>query len=523
MLGIFFRFANIDRKVYWHDEAFTSLRISGYEKSEMVRQIFNGQVISLEELNKYQHPNSEKGLFGTIKGLATEEPQHPPLYYVIVRFWAQLFGSSVTVIRNLSALISLLVFPSIYWLSLELFESSLVGWIAILLVAVSPFHVLFAQEAREYVLWTVTILLSSTAFLRAMRLKTNLSWGIYAASLTLNLYTFLFSGLVAIGHGIYVLVTESFRLSKTVKAYLLASFVGFLAFTPWILIIIINLRAIKNTLSWTNKDSSWLFLAKTWCLNLSRVFLDVDKNAFFDVDLSLNNPITYLSLLIVILIGYSIYILCRETPKKVWLFVLTLIGSTALTLLLPDLILGGRRSVVSRYLFPCVLGIQLAVAYLLTTRITSVSINKQTQKLWQLLAITLFSIEVLSCTTTYGTEVTWNKTMSCYNPQVSHIINQANRPLLISNDDGNNPAYILSLSHLLEPKLHLQLVREPNIPIIPDGFSEIFLFNPSETLLHGLEKEQKYEIEPVYKPTCRGASGDSLWQIELWKLAKKNI
>lgn len=43
------------------------------------------------------------------------------------------------------------------------------------LIAVSPFHVLYAQEAREYSLWTVTILLSSAALLRAMRVKTKLS------------------------------------------------------------------------------------------------------------------------------------------------------------------------------------------------------------------------------------------------------------------------------------------------------------------------------------------------------------
>ena len=30
VLGIFFRFVNIDRKIYWHDEAYTSLRVAGY-------------------------------------------------------------------------------------------------------------------------------------------------------------------------------------------------------------------------------------------------------------------------------------------------------------------------------------------------------------------------------------------------------------------------------------------------------------------------------------------------------------
>jgi len=58
----------------------------------------------------------------------------------------------------------------------------------------------------------------------------------------------------------------------------------------------------------------------------------------------------------------------RKTPKQVWLFVLTLIGVTGLALVIPDLILGGMRSIQARYLMPCYLGIPLAVAYLLATQ-----------------------------------------------------------------------------------------------------------------------------------------------------------
>ncbi len=46
MVGIFFRFFNLDRKVYWHDETFTSLRISGYTVNEVKQQIFNGRIIN---------------------------------------------------------------------------------------------------------------------------------------------------------------------------------------------------------------------------------------------------------------------------------------------------------------------------------------------------------------------------------------------------------------------------------------------------------------------------------------------
>ena len=37
VLGIFFRFANLEKKVYWIDEGYTSLRISGYTESEFIQ------------------------------------------------------------------------------------------------------------------------------------------------------------------------------------------------------------------------------------------------------------------------------------------------------------------------------------------------------------------------------------------------------------------------------------------------------------------------------------------------------
>ena len=194
LLSVFFRFVNLGRKFYWKDEAFTSSR-SAYTKTELVEQIFQGNNIGIRDIQTYQHLNSEKSVID-IKGLAVEEHILPPLYFVILRFWVQLFGDSVAVIRSLSVLISLLVFPCLYWLCLELFQSSLTGWVAIALIAVLPFHLLYAQEARPYILWILTILLSSATLLYAMRRKTGFSWTIYAVSLSLGLYSFLFTGLV---------------------------------------------------------------------------------------------------------------------------------------------------------------------------------------------------------------------------------------------------------------------------------------------------------------------------------------
>ncbi len=500
VLGIFFRFYHLDQKVYWHDEVYTSIRSFGYTQQEVIQQAFDGRVIGVEDLQKYQRFNPDKSLSDTVYSLV-QHPEHPPLYYLMVRFWMQVFGDSVKTPRGLSALFSLLTLPCMYWLCLELFNSSLVGWVAVALLAVSPFHVLYAQEAREYSFWTVTILLSSLSLLRAIRLKTRLSWGIYAVTLLLSFYTFLFSGFVAFGHGIYVAVTERFKVSKTVVAYFLASGAGLLAFAPWIFVIITNFSQFNEKTAWTKVQELPSYLVTRWGLHLSSVFIDFG--------LKLEHPFTYLvPPILLILLGYAIYFLCRHTSIYVWLFILTLIGVSAIALILPDLIWGGRRSISSRYFIPCYIGIQLAVAYLLTSHLLGTGVSKQ--KFWQGIMAVLISLGLVSCTISSQAYTWWNKVVGYYNPQMARIINQTPHPLVISNTSDVNTGDIISLSYLLDSETQLQLVVDPNIPNIPDRFRDVFLFYPSQTLQESLIKEYKATLKPVYTVDI----------VRLWKLIK---
>jgi uncharacterized membrane protein len=487
-IGIFFRFVNLDKKVYWHDETYTSLRVSGYKVEQVSRKLFNSQEISIKDLQKYQRPNPETSAIDTIKGLAQEEPQHPPLYYAIARFWAQWFGSSPTAMRSLPVLFSLLVFPCIYCLCLELFDSSIVGWVAVVLIAVSPIFIRYAQEARQYSLWTVMILLSSVVLLRAIRLKTKFSWIAYAVTVALSLYCHLLSGLVFIGHGIYVFTSERFRPSKTFTAYLLASSFGILTFTPWLAVIVINNKRLFATTDWTKAPLPFLSLLKAWSLYLSRIFISWNYEY--------NDFSIYLALPILILVLYSIYFLCSQTPQRVWLFILTLMGVTALALLLPDLILGGRRSTVAPYPFPCYLGIQLTVAYLLATKITFKSTNTQRVKLWKIVTILLISGGVLSGAISSQAETWWG--WSEFDVQIARIINQTTHPLVIS-DVPLGGVGVIPLSHRLNPTVRLLLIAEPNIPQIPENFTHVFLYNPSEKLRSELEQKQNMKTELVYQ------------------------
>jgi uncharacterized membrane protein len=113
VMGMFFRFANLQKKVYWIDEGYTSLGISGYTESEFIQELGDGQIKQIKSLQNYQRINAEKSVLDTVKKLALEESQLTPLYFVAARCWGQLFGDSIAVTRSLSAVFSVLPIYSV--------------------------------------------------------------------------------------------------------------------------------------------------------------------------------------------------------------------------------------------------------------------------------------------------------------------------------------------------------------------------------------------------------------------------
>ena len=65
--GIFFRFASLEKKVYWIDEGYTSLRISGYTKSEFIQELGDRQIKQIKSLQNSQRINAEKSVCDTVK------------------------------------------------------------------------------------------------------------------------------------------------------------------------------------------------------------------------------------------------------------------------------------------------------------------------------------------------------------------------------------------------------------------------------------------------------------------------
>lgn len=529
VIGIFFRFANLDRKFYWIDETYTSLRVSGYTEAKMLQEISYQEIISPSDLKKYQQINSDRNLTDTLRSLATEDPQHPPMYYILARFWAQWFGSSVTAMRSLAAMISLLVFPAIYWLAWELFESSAVAWMAIALFAISPYQILFAQEARQYSLWTLTTILSTAALLRATRatdenqkpIRLVYHWTIYALMTAMGLSTHLLFVCVAAAHAIYITIMANWRNIKTFIPYYAAALVAFIFAIPSLFNAVENFDQIRSTTIWA-EQTNFLRLVTRWVGSVTIAFFDIgiDGTANF-TQLAFLIPV---SLIILALVGYAIYFLYKQAPTGAWLLILLLIATTALFLAVPDIFQGGRRSTNPRYLVPCYVGIQLAVAYLLSTKISTNLDNFKQQKWWKVAIIALFSAGIVSAGVSSGADSWWNKGSGWLRAEleVVRIVNAARNPLLVSD---TNIAYIMPLSHRLQPKVKLlieprcytscyknrELLRKkPQPPKIPGGFSEWFLYRPSSALRSAIE-QQNYQIDP--------AVGNV--ELNLWKISKK--
>jgi uncharacterized membrane protein len=87
---------------------------------------------------------------------------HPPLYYALLHGWMRLAGDSPAAVRGLSVLLSSAAIPFLYSATLQL-GGRRAATAAGALLALSPWQVAFAQEARMYAL----LVLASAATLAA--------------------------------------------------------------------------------------------------------------------------------------------------------------------------------------------------------------------------------------------------------------------------------------------------------------------------------------------------------------------
>jgi len=162
LIGTGLRLTQLDAKPPWTDEFSTIV----FSLGNSFRTVPLDQAIALDVLLQPMQPNPNAGIADVLQHLFTET-NHPPLYFVLAHWWMRLFSpdfgglASVWAARSLSVLFGTLSIPAIYGLSWLAFRSQLLSQLTAAMIAVSPYGIFIAQEARHYtllILWVIATL-----------------------------------------------------------------------------------------------------------------------------------------------------------------------------------------------------------------------------------------------------------------------------------------------------------------------------------------------------------------------------
>ncbi|MFC1465339.1 MAG: glycosyltransferase family 39 protein [Candidatus Brachytrichaceae bacterium NZ_4S206] len=206
---------------------------------------------------------AERSLALIVEGAAGDI--HPPLYYIALKYWRVAFGEDEAALRSFSAVCGVLTVLCAYLIGRDAFGRR-VGQVAAFLLAVMPFAIYYAQEARMYALLALCAAVSTWAVIRMGRLGmgdgrleigdwqspiSNLQSLIiillYVAATTAGLWTHYAYPFVMIAQGVAYLVLTLLnsratfhdphptrRWRSALILYVLANVVAIALFLPWL-------------------------------------------------------------------------------------------------------------------------------------------------------------------------------------------------------------------------------------------------------------------------------------------------
>jgi uncharacterized membrane protein len=138
----------------------------------------------------------------------TAQDIHPPLYYLVLKGWMQLWGDSLVALRSFSVVCGVVSLWLMFELGAALRLREGVLCAAVAWCAVSPHTVFYDQEARMYPLLTALVLGASLAYRRWIDSEgTSRRWLVsYVLCATAALYVHYFASLIIVALSCHALV-----------------------------------------------------------------------------------------------------------------------------------------------------------------------------------------------------------------------------------------------------------------------------------------------------------------------------
>lgn len=238
-VGICFRIYNLTAISLWHDEAFSALLIK-YNFQEMISRIISDV--------------------------------HPPFYYIVLGGWDLFWGNSLFSIRMCSVFFSVLTILATYLFVKTAFKNNKLALFSSALMAVNPFQIQYAREARMYALESFLIIISSYFLLQALNKKTGnqkntilIWWFLYAISASLAIYTHYYALFFIFAQALftffYFLKKMKFKPAHWLKdknfQFCLGSyFLISIFYLPWLRIFLIQSERVRQNY-WIPEMDFW--------------------------------------------------------------------------------------------------------------------------------------------------------------------------------------------------------------------------------------------------------------------------
>lgn len=172
-----------------------------------------------------------------------------PLYYITLHFWIKLFGDSEFSIRFPSVIFGILSIYVIFKLGKLIFDER-IGILSAFITAISLYHIRYSQEARPYILFVFTILLSNYYFIKFLREKEKERKNIigYIGSSIMMIYSHYYGIFYVIFQNIYYLFYQRRHITSNIKSWMVIQGIILSSFILWISNLLRTVTGYENVI-----------------------------------------------------------------------------------------------------------------------------------------------------------------------------------------------------------------------------------------------------------------------------------
>jgi uncharacterized membrane protein len=352
-VGGWIRFSHLDTKWYFNDEMKAALHVSGQTLPDVSRYRASRVMTAGELIDRFQAPVPGVGWQKTVHALATEDSQHPPLYYVLERLSEEAFGDFVWARRVLAAAAGLALVPAVYWLCIELGAAAWTSLLAAGLVAVSPYQLVYSQEVREWTLFELLSTVSAALLLRAIRRGRVSGWLWYAGALLLTFYSAILSLLLLAAFALFIFTSHAERDRFSRRAFAVASGSALVLYLPWI-------DELASHWKRANAENVWMATALPIKLYLAKALFGVSA-VFFDSEYTIIRTAIVL-IPVAIAAAAALWWFLRWEPARTKAYVVILFAVSPLLFFISDALLRASRGTAERYFLVSAVALEIAVA-----------------------------------------------------------------------------------------------------------------------------------------------------------------